>query len=158
MSLTLVWSSQIEHLQGDHRCSCCKPQCRTQKHCNSSPHPHYRIYTPPPNVSYLQTLDQLFACKIRWSIIFKKHSKYIWNEFLQTIQRAEKKITWLPRGWRFGHWLLTVALLSLQQSINLTLNLHPIFVVWFKHLIQNISNIIWFHEKRIFSPTCLTEY
>lgn len=53
----------------------------------------------------------------------------------------------LPRGRRFGHRLLAVALLSLQQSINLTLNLHPIFVIWFKHLIQSITNFIQFPHK-----------
>lgn len=55
----------------------------------------------------------------------------------------------LPRGWCFGHRLLAVALLSLQQSINLTLNLHPIFVVWFKDLIQSISNF----KLHTFPPT-----
>lgn len=59
----------------------------------------------------------------------------------------------LPRGWCFGHRLLAVALLSLQQSINLTLNLHPIFVVWFKHLIQSISNFIQFPHKISPPPT-----
>lgn len=66
LSLTSVWLGQIEHLQVDHRCSCCKPRCRKQKHCNSSPRPRYRIYMPPLNVSYLQTLDQPFACENRW--------------------------------------------------------------------------------------------
>lgn len=56
-------------------------------------------------------------------------------------------MTRLPRGGRFGHWLLAVTLLSLQQSINLTLNLHPIFVIWFKHLIQNIYNFMQFYKN-----------
>lgn len=60
-SLTLVWLGQMEHLRGDHRYSCCRPRCRTQRHCNNSPHPHCQIYRPPLNWSYQQTLGQSSA-------------------------------------------------------------------------------------------------
>lgn len=59
----------------------------------------------------------------------------------------------LPRGWCFGHRLLAVALLSLQQSIDLTLNLHPIFVVWFKHLMQKYFQLHTVSTQNCPSPT-----
>lgn len=62
-SLTLALLGQTERLRGDHRCSCCRPQCRRQRRCNNSLRPRSQIYTPPLCWSYRKILDQPSACK-----------------------------------------------------------------------------------------------
>lgn len=95
---------QRESLPEDHRCSCCKFQCKTQRHCSCYPHPLHQPYMPLLGWSCQQTLG-LVACKtnainlkIKGLVILGTSFSFITRNNL--VVGVFGTVVWLSRFWR----------------------------------------------------------